>query len=185
MEKPFEVWIDNRTHEIFGNNFYETLVTDPKFQHLYSNWVKKQVGIEDENVKLYFNRASCGSRNIGDKPYIDFEKITSLENLEEQICENIHNLYIRSNHYEQGVDIKVDNIDEITEVLNYADLIEDKINSRVFIDNNHFMPSENNHLFICFNVQNGENDLDIKYDYDSNTKMYRYHNKDSEWIEYE
>lgn len=183
MDGKFSVTMNDGI--ITRDNFYEVLIKDDKFQHLYSEWVKKQVGIEDENVELYFNRAMCGSRVIGDNIYIDFDKITDLNNLEEQLCENTHNIYIRSNHHEQGVDVKIYNINDVKEVLNYADLIEKKIRSRIFIDTNHSMPFESNHLFICFLTQNGENDLDIKYDYDSNTKMYRYHNKDSEWIEYE
>ena len=185
MEKSFEVWIDNTNHEIFGTNFYEVLSYDIKFQHMYSKWVKKQVGIDDENVELYFNRASCGSRNIGENIYIDFRNVISLDNLEEQICENTHNLYIRSNHHEQGADVIINNIDNIKEVLNYADLIEEKIRSRIFIDTKHFMPSENNHLFICILTQKDKNYLDIKYDYDNNVKMYRYRGKDNNWIEYE
>lgn len=86
MENSFEVWIDNRTHKVFGNNLYETLTTDVKFQHLYSEWVKKQVGIEDENVELKF----AGNY---DPPYIEFNKITSLSEDYREVFENTHNLY--------------------------------------------------------------------------------------------
>ena len=185
MKEEFRVTIGYDTLKILSDNFCEVLLHDNKFQHLYSNWVKKHVGLEDENVELYFNRAMCGSRVIGDNIYIDFDKITDLNNLEEQLCENTNNIYIRSNHHEKGVDVKIYNINDVKEALNYADLIEKKIRPRIFIDTNHFMPSKSNHLFICFLTQSGENDIDIKYDYDNNTKLYRYHNRDSEWIEYE
>jgi hypothetical protein len=185
MDRTFEIWVDKNNYKIFGSDFYEQLSYDEKFQHHYSNWLKKQIGLDDENVELYFNRASCGSRNIGENIYIDFRNVISLDNLEEQICENTHNLYIRSNHHEQGADVIINNIDNIKEVLNYADLIEEKIRSRIFIDTKHFMPSENNHLFICILTQKDKNYLDIKYDYDNNVKMYRYRGKDNNWIEYE
>ena len=75
MDKSFEIWIDKRNNRIFGSDFYEVLATDPKFQHMYSNWVKKQVGIEDENVELEFKGALKSSAWVGEKPYIDFNKI--------------------------------------------------------------------------------------------------------------
>ena len=178
----YSLLVDNKTKKI--TNLGGT--GGDKFQHLYSEWVKKQVGIDDENVELYFDRASCGSRIIGNEPYIDFKKINSLENLEEQICKNTYDLYIRSNRYEQGVDIKVNKVDEITEVLNYADLIEEKIRLRVFIHINHFMSLEKNYLFIYILSQDNETHMiTIMYDYDENVKKYYYIDKDSEWIEYE
>lgn len=185
MESPFAtgtIYVNSKTKEVLGGFHLQGV----KFQHLYSNWVKKQVGIEDENVELYFNRAICGSRVIGDNIYIDFNKITDLNNLEEQICVNTHNIYIRSNHHEQGVDIKLNNINDIKEVLNYSDLIEEKIRTKIFIDTNHFMPSENNHLFIYILSQNNEDHIiTVMYDYDKNIKKYCYNDKDSKWIEYE
>ena len=66
--------------------FYEVLSRDSKFQHLYSEWVKKQVGIEDENVEFGF------TGNF-DKPYIEFDKITSLSDDYREVFENTHNLY--------------------------------------------------------------------------------------------
>ena len=69
-----------------SDNLSEVLSTDPKFQHLYSEWVKKQVGIEDENVELEF------AGNF-DKPYIEFDKITNLSDDYREVFENTHNLY--------------------------------------------------------------------------------------------
>ena len=54
---------------IVSDNFYEILSTDPKFQHLYSEWVKKQVGIEDSDVEL---------KIAFSKDSIDFKSIVSL-----------------------------------------------------------------------------------------------------------
>lgn len=102
MERLFEVWIDNRTHEIFGDNFYEVLSHDTKFQHLYSEWVKKQVGIEDEDVELKF------AGNF-DKPYIEFDKITSLSDDYREVFENMHNYKLQYVYIKQYKDLDLDN----------------------------------------------------------------------------
>ena len=72
--------------KVLTDTFFSTLTTDVKFQHLYSEWVKKQVGIEDENVELKF----AGNY---DPPYIEFNKITSLSEDYREVFENTHNLY--------------------------------------------------------------------------------------------
>ena len=120
MERSFEVWVDNRTHKIFGDNFYEVLIWDNKFQHLYSEWVKRQVGIDDEDVELEFDEAKQDASLVGDRPYIDFDKIISLDNLEEQICENTHNLYLRS------IDKKIVNIETKDNWLQISKMIKDE-----------------------------------------------------------
>ena len=75
------------THgKVVSDRFYGILLTDSKFQHLYSEWVKKQIGIEDENVEFQF------AGNF-DNPYIEFDKITSLSEDYREIFENTHNLY--------------------------------------------------------------------------------------------
>lgn len=102
MDKPFEVWIDNRTHEIFGDNFYDTLLRDNKFQHLYSEWIKKQVGIDDGNVKFEFT-------GVYDKPYIEFDKITTLSDDYREIFENTHNLYCNRCYISN-----IDNLNDMT-----------------------------------------------------------------------
>ena len=116
MEKPFEVWIDNRTHEIFGDNFYEVLSTDAKFQHLYSDWVKKQIGCEDENVELEF---SCGG--------ISFLRIEHLSKDLSEIFKNarmhckdvrVYNLKKLNfeNSFEYALDYKKNIADKVFEV---------------------------------------------------------------------
>ena len=105
MERPFEVWIDNRTHEIFGDNFYEVLSRDDKFQHLYSEWVKKQVGIEDENVEFGFT-------GNYDKPYIEFDKITSLSDDYSEVFENTHNLLLDVIKYDNKFRIEETNCEK-------------------------------------------------------------------------
>lgn len=52
MQNNFRITIGYDTLKILSDNFYKTLSTDPKFQHLYSEWVKRQVGIDDENVEI-------------------------------------------------------------------------------------------------------------------------------------
>lgn len=84
MEKEFSLQIVKG--KVIGDTFYDTLTTDPKFQHLLSEWVKKQVGIEDDNVEFQF------AGNF-DNPYIEFDKITSLSEDYREIFVNTHNLY--------------------------------------------------------------------------------------------
>ena len=120
MSKTFEIWIDKRSNSIYGSNFYEVLSTDLKFQHLYSEWVKKQVGISGENVELEFDRAIISSRLIGGDIYIDFSKITSLDNLEDQICMNTKNYYLKS------IDVKMVDVNIEEKWLNKAKNIKDE-----------------------------------------------------------
>lgn len=120
MDKTFEIWIDKRNYTIFGTDFYEVLLYDKKFQHLYSEWVKNQVGIEDENVELEFKGALKGARWVGDEPYIDFSKITSLDNLIEDICKNTHNLYLYS------IDKKISNRETKDDWLQTSKMLRDE-----------------------------------------------------------
>ena len=84
LDKSF--YITMKDGKLISDTFYEVLSKDPKFQHLYSDWVKKQVGIDDENVELEF----AGNFDI---PYIEFDKITSLSDDYREVFENTHNLY--------------------------------------------------------------------------------------------
>lgn len=186
MDKTFSVTM--KDGQIIKDNFYEVLMRDEKFQHLYSEWVKKQVGIEDEGVELKFSRAKFWSRVIGDDVYIDFNKITTNENLEKQICENTHNIYVRSNYHESGIVINInDSSKDIKSLLEYADDIEKKIHHLIFIyeDNSTYVNKKNNILYISFDNKNSENNIDVMYNYDDNTKHYKHYNKDNSWIEYE
>ena len=79
------IYVESETQKIFSRDF--SFATDPKFQHLYSEWVKKQVGIEDENVEFGF----AGNY---DTPYIEFNKITSLSDDYREVFENTHNIIL-------------------------------------------------------------------------------------------
>lgn len=180
MDNKFSITM--RGGEIVEDNFYEVLSRDNKFQHMYSEWVKKQVGIEDENVGLKFSRARCGAQAIGNDISIDFKNITSLANLNNEICENTHNYYICSNTYgDPGVEIIVNSIDSIEQLLKYADSIEKKIESRVFM-HKHNTSREINQLFIDIFNKDGEKLLTICYDYDNKRKKFF---KEENWIDYE
>ena len=85
MDKTFNITMQGG--RIVNDNFYEVISNDQKFTHLYSEWVKKQVGIEDSNVEFGF------AGNF-DNPYIEFDKITSLSDDYREIFENTHNLYV-------------------------------------------------------------------------------------------
>ncbi len=103
-----------------SDNFEQVISNDKKFQHLYSEWVKNQVGIEDENVELEFKGALKGARWVGDEPYIDFSKITSLDNLIEDICKNTHNLYLYS------IDKKISNRETKDDWLQTSKMLRDE-----------------------------------------------------------
>lgn len=86
MKKDFFIEVSYNKRKVISDTFNSVLSTDPKFQHMYSEWVKKQVGIEDENVEFKFT-------GFFDKPYIEFDKIVSLNSDYEEIFENTHNLF--------------------------------------------------------------------------------------------
>lgn len=96
MSKPFEVWVDKRNYKIFGDNFYEVLASDEKFQHLYSNWVKKQIGCKDDNVELEFDLARDKHNSVHKRISIDFKSIVDVSNIEEEICRNTKNYMLYS-----------------------------------------------------------------------------------------
>ena len=92
-DSEFDVYLPFADGKIFVESENQAIhnhidiVNDKKFQHLYSEWVKKQVGIEDSNVEFGF------AGNF-DNPYIEFDKITSLSDDYREIFENTHNLYV-------------------------------------------------------------------------------------------
>ena len=131
-----------------------------------------------------------GARAIGDDIYIDFSRVTDLDNLEEQICQNTHNLYIISNSSttEPGVIIYTSENENINELLRISDKIERQIRSKIYIYNNKNDNSFNkgNNLVIDIISNNNDNShiLRIIYNYDDNSKKYKdyYHNRD--WQKY-
>ncbi len=98
-----KIFVESETEKVFTRDF--DIATDPKFQHLYSEWVKKQVGIEDENVEFGFTL-------IFEEPYIDFDKITTLSEDYREVFENTHDLFLNK--------IELKNITEVND--NYIDL---------------------------------------------------------------
>lgn len=85
IESPFatgSIYVNSETKKVDGGFNLMSI----KFQHQYSEWVKKQVGIDDDNVEFQF------AGNF-DNPYIEFDKITSLSEDYREIFENTHNLY--------------------------------------------------------------------------------------------
>ena len=110
MESPFctgSIFVDSETKKVEGGFNLQ----GKKFLHLYSEWVKKHVGIEDENVELGF------SGNF-DTPYIEFNKITSLSDDYREIFENTHNLFLDQIELKNKVDENDDFIDVFYNVKN-------------------------------------------------------------------
>ena len=171
MSKTFEIWIDKRSNSIYGSNFYEVLSTDLKFQHLYSEWVKKQVGIDDDNIEINFKEAVKGSRWVGEKPYIEFSNINSIDDLEEDICKNTHNLYV------YNVEISNFNSLNVEDVLTVVKRYERLLKPYVFSDGD-------NVLWFGVKLNDSINDKDdpyrygILFDYNNNEKKYyKYYEK--------
>ena len=153
MEKPFEVWIDNRTHEIFGNNFYEVLSTDAKFQHLYSEWVKRQIGCEDENVELGFYGQQSNPKLI-----ILFNQISNLNNNYEEIFKNTYNFYLNTISIKHLRDLNEQNSYDIAlmETSEYVNRIKKMIGTPPFkfsygirLSNNEFLKEDVNIFYRC------------------------------------
>ena len=113
-----KIFVESETEKVFTRDF--DIATDPKFQHLYSEWVKKQVGIDDENVEFGFT-------GTFDEPYIDFDKITTLSEDCREVFENTHNLYAKF--------CQVKNITSLTE--------ENKIEQAKFAREKYLLPAMN------------------------------------------
>ena len=79
MKKDFFIEVSYNKRKVISDTFNSVLSTDPKFQHMYSEWVKKQVGIEDENVefKLIYEN-------------IDFQNVETLDSNYDEMFENCH-----------------------------------------------------------------------------------------------
>ena len=154
MDKTFKVIVDTDNKKIYSDSFYKALSTDLKFQHLYSEWVKKQVGIEDENVELGF------TGNF-DKPYIDFDKITSLSDDYREVFENTHNLYLDRIKIDNELIIENDIIKEFyiykdsiyTKIANFIGQ-PDKICLFLYINNYRFMNNYPEDELVSIDKQN-------------------------------
>lgn len=75
MDGKFSVTMNDGI--ITRDNFYEVLLYDKKFQHLYSEWLKKQIGLKDENVGFELEYGE-----------IDFSKIKTLNDTFDEVFEN-------------------------------------------------------------------------------------------------
>ena len=163
MDNMFFVFINNG--EITQVNFHDKVFYDSKFQHLYSEWVKKQVDIEDENVELKFT-------GIFDDPYIDFDKIEHLSDDCREIFENTHNLYCNRCYVS-----KISNIDEMNaisianqvrekvlfKVVKLVGLpVDEKISGNIHLSNGTFDKESNQNYKFRFDLNNFESDL-IEY----------------------
>ena len=163
MDKTFNITMQGG--RIVNDNFYEVISNDQKFTHLYSEWVKKQVGIEDSNVELKFTEAVKGARQIGEKPYIDFNKITNLDRLEDQICECTSGLYVKN------VDIYNFPSNDIKDILSEVKRYELLIKPYIFKEGD-------NILWFGVNIKEQANDKNdpysysIVFDYNTNEKKY-------------
>lgn len=164
IESPFatgSIYVNSETKKVDGGFNLMSI----KFQHLYSEWVKKQVGIEDENVELEFKGALKSSAWVGEKPCIEFDKITDLDYLEEDICKNTHNLYLHT------VVIDKFNSSSVNEVLELVKSYEKLLKPYVFTDGD-------NVLWFGVKLNDLVNDKEdpfsygILFDYNKNEKKY-------------
>lgn len=167
MSKTFEIWIDKRSNSLYGSNFYEVLSTDFKFQHLYSEWIKKQIGIEDENVEFQF------AGNF-DNPYIEFDKITSLSEDYREIFENTHNLYCNRCYVSNIDNLNAMTANEIANEIREKYLfgavkitgipVNKKISGNIHLSNGIFDKKNDQNYKFRFDLHNFESSL-IKEDY--------------------
>ena len=146
MDKSFRVIVDTDNKRIYKDNFYEVLSRDNKFQHLYSEWVKKQVGIDDEDVEFGF------TGNF-DKPYIDFDKITSLSDDYREVFENIHNLYAKycsvknmqginvNNKFQIASNIRIDYLSKAMVITSVPQNRKDSFTGRIELSSGNFNKS--------------------------------------------
>ena len=164
MDKTFEIWIDKRNYTIFGTDFYEVLIYDKKFHHLYSEWVKKQVGIDDENVEFGF------AGNFDD-PYIDFDKITTLSEDYREVFENTHNLYCNKCYINNLFELNEENAKVIADELRNKYLFnaskitgmpqEKKISGHIYMSTNAFNSGAGSDFAFIFDLHNFSSELNI------------------------
>ena len=138
IETPFAsgaLWVSSKDQSISGGL---SIKDDPKFLHLYSNWVKKQVGIEDENVELVigFNEDS-----------IDFKEIIKLSDDYREIFESIKESGFKTIYVKNILDLNNNNYK------NYFYDIKDKYSLNGKIDNKYFYMELMNYDCDFFNIK--------------------------------
>lgn len=144
----------NQEHDVIGG----LNINGSKFQHLYSEWVKKQVGIEDDNIELKF------AGNF-DKPYIEFDKITTLSEDYREVFENTHNLYAWLCEVKNIKDLDKNNI------LNYAQKIREDYLLKAISKTG--MPSSSKYggrIYLSKTNNAREKGNSYKFDFDINDK---------------
>lgn len=104
FENGFRIEINNAKHKVVYNNFISKLTKDPKFQHLYSEWVKKQVGIEDEDVEL---KIAYNQDNL------DFKQIKVLSEDYREIFELLGKFEIKTAYIKNVQDVNEYSIKEV------------------------------------------------------------------------
>lgn len=119
-----------------SDNFYKVLLADNKFQHFYSEWVKKQIGIDDGNVELEFQGYDFFTEEHNFK--IDFNNINVLDKDYDELFKNVKNMRLTnislSNYHDLIADYQIDD-------LIYKDIIPNYYNRiKAFLNN---LPEKN------------------------------------------
>ena len=163
MDETFYIAYNKGKHSC-RDNFEQVISNDKKFQHLYSNWVKKQVGIEDENVEFEFT-------GIFDEPYIDFDKITTLSEDYREVFENTHNLYCNKCYINNLFELNEENAKVIADELRNKYLFnaskitgmpqEKKISGHIYMSTNAFNSGAGSDFAFIFDLHNFSSELNI------------------------
>ena len=162
MQEKFS--IEMRDGRIVSDNFYEILSTDQKFQHLYSEWVKKQVGIEDSDMELKFY-----GQQSNPKLEISFDSIEYLSDDYREVFENVKYLYCNGINVNNIYDLTEENSYNIAKELldKYFDKIVELIGKppfifsiRIGLSNNEFSDSDLN-IYYRYDYS-GEKELEKK-----------------------
>ena len=188
MSKTFDVKMKNG--KIIEDTFYDTIVTDSKFNHLYSEWVKKKIRCEDENVELEFDLARDKHNSVQKKISIDFSSIVDVNNIEEEICRNIKNYVLYS------IDKK--NLDKSNKLnfLNEAKIIKAKFYNDIISNNYQDILWENINIKLyyydvdlafdryndSFANSNEDNFYYVRFGLKDNTIKYLSNEYDNTWI---
>ena len=130
MDNMFYVFINNG--DITQVNFHDKVFYDPKFQHLYSEWVKKQVGIKDENVEFEFSKNTNAT--------INFDRIDKLSKDYKEVFENTKGMELIQIFQYNIRDLSRENWYEYaSNYLKYYNKIKSICNFNVLCDYNGFL----------------------------------------------
>ena len=153
MDQSFGISVDTKKKRIDGDTFYEVLSKDMKFQHMYSEWVKRQIGCEDENVELGFYGQQSNPKLI-----ILFNQISNLNNNYEEIFKNTYNFYLNTISIKHLRDLNEQNSYDIAimETSEYVNRIKKMIGTPPFkfsygirLSNNEFLKEDVNIFYRC------------------------------------